>query len=88
MRLAGFEPATNGLEGRRSSTELQARARKRSAGENPINAAVADMPCSLALRLDQALVPGPTDAPGHESAGAVLQRRYGSEVEGSTWWQA
>jgi hypothetical protein len=26
MRLGGFEPPTNGLEGRRSSTELQARA--------------------------------------------------------------
>ena len=24
MRLEGFEPPTNGLEGRRSSTELQA----------------------------------------------------------------
>src|SRR5919204_5397661 len=28
MRLGGFEPPTNGLEGRRSSTELQARSRK------------------------------------------------------------
>src|SRR4051794_39697385 len=31
MRLGGFEPPTGGLEGRCSSTELQARAEKRSA---------------------------------------------------------
>jgi hypothetical protein len=28
MRLEGFEPPTNGLEGRRSSSELQARERR------------------------------------------------------------
>src|SRR2546430_13471363 len=32
VRLGGFEPPTHGLEGRRSSTELQARAPKRTAG--------------------------------------------------------
>ena len=59
MRLAGFEPATNGLEGRRSSTELQARARKRSAGESPINAAAADMPCSSCSSARPRPRPGP-----------------------------
>jgi hypothetical protein len=44
MRLGGFEPPTNGLEGRRSSTELQAR----SASVAPVRAelriaAAADM---------------------------------------------
>jgi hypothetical protein len=37
---------------------------------------------------DQALDPVPADAPDDESAGALLQRRYGSEVESSTWWHA
>ena len=32
MRLEGFEPPTRGLEGRRSSAELQAPAEKRSPG--------------------------------------------------------
>lgn len=33
MRLEGVEPPTRGLEGRRSSTELQAREAKREAKE-------------------------------------------------------
>ena len=32
MRLEGFEPPTNGLEGRRSSTELQAPVEKGTRG--------------------------------------------------------
>ena len=37
MRLEGFEPPTNGLEGRRSSTELQARTDRVSPSGDPLN---------------------------------------------------